>query len=265
MQNIMTTNEVIVAATQNCLSVGKKCLSFLKSLDLFTNVLAVDSGLKPCLLYDSNSANSGQVQRYLRSLQSSQIVSKSLFTLDLSGNILIVNKESALLHMIEILSCSSVGVIDISHALKTPVLYDSSRGELKNMMKKLRCIIQGFEHDNPDPLFVGELCKEWNLCTVFGALLGYPVTYWFDQNQSFENCLSMTPLTITTASAVWKTDAVSHTSCLYSFSIPVDLHQKSPSILKLWNNHLQEQFDKQHVFTDLTICKSTVTLPSVCL
>ncbi|CAL9704792.1 unnamed protein product [Knipowitschia caucasica] len=265
MQNIMTTNEVIMAATQKCLSVRKKCLSFLKSLDLFTNVLAVESGLKPCLLYDANSANSEQVQCYLRSLQSSQIISKSLFTLDLSGNTLIVNKESALLHVNEILSCSSVGVIDVCHSLKSPVLYDSSRGEFKNMMKKLILIIQGFEHDNPEPLFVGELCKEWNLCTVFGALLGYPVTYWFDQNKSFENCLSMTPLMINTVSAVWKTDAFSHTSCLYSFSIPVDLHQKLPSILKLWNNHLQEQFDKQHVFTDLTISESTVTLSSVCL
>ncbi|XP_072308500.1 UPF0739 protein C1orf74 homolog [Eucyclogobius newberryi] len=262
---MMATRDVIVAATQNCLSARKKSLSLLRSLDLFSQVLAVDLGLKPALLYDANCASSEQVQHYLSSLQSSQIVSESLFTLDLNDNTLIVNKEFVLLHIHEILNCGSVGVVDVSHLLKSPVLFDQSRGEFMDMMQKLQLLIQGCERHNPEPLYVGEQCEEWNLCTSFGVLLGYPVTYWFDQNKSFENCLSMTPLMVTSASATWKTDATSHTSCLYSFSIPVDLFKKSQSILKHWNSRLKERFEKQHVLTDLTICQTTVTLPSVCL
>ncbi|KAJ0068796.1 hypothetical protein NL108_010877 [Boleophthalmus pectinirostris] len=263
---MIATQEFIVSATQNYLSARKKSLSISRSLDLFTQVLAVDLGLKPALLYDANSASSEQVQQYLNFLQSSQMVSKSLFTLDLNGNTLIVNQDFSLLHLNEILSCGSVVVVNVSHLLKAPVLFDPSRGELMNVVQKLQVLIQGYkQHDAPKPLYVGEHCEDWNLCTVFGALLGYPVTYWFDQSKSFENCLSMTPLMVTTASAMRQTDNASHSCCLFSFSVPVDLFQRSQSILKRWNNRLQERFEKQHVLTDLTICQTTVTMASVCL
>uniref|UniRef100_A0A3B4A755 Uncharacterized protein n=1 Tax=Periophthalmus magnuspinnatus TaxID=409849 RepID=A0A3B4A755_9GOBI len=204
----MATQDIIATATQNYLSARRKSISLSRSLDLFTQVLAVDLGLKPALLYDTNCASSEQVQQYLNFLQSSQMVSKSLFTLDLNGNTLIVNQELCLLHLNEILTSDIMVVVDVSHLLKAPVLFDPSRGELMNVLQKLHLLIQGYkQHDAPKPLYVGDLCEDWNLCTVFGALLGYPVTYWFDQNKSFENCLSMTPLMVTTASATWQTDA----------------------------------------------------------
>lgn len=260
----MTTQEIVVAAAKKYLT-RRKSLALSKSLDLFTQVLAVDLGLKPALLYDSNCASSEQVQQYLSSLQSSQLVSKSLFILDLNGNILIVNQETVLFHINEILSEGNMGVVDVSHLLKSPVLYDLSRGEFVNMVQKLQLIIKGFEQDNCKPLYVGEQCEDWNLCMIFGLLLGYPVTYWFDQNKSYENCLSMTTLLVTKAAATWETDAASHTFCLYSFSVPVDLFHKTQSLVKNWNNRLQERFEKQHVLTNLNISQTSVTLASVCL
>lgn len=270
MQNVVNcsdsmeaTQEVIVAATQRWLSGKRKSLSISKSLDLFIQVLAVDKGLKPSLLYDSNGATAEQVQQYLNSLQSSQVVSKSLFTLDLNGNVMILNQESALIHLNDIINCGILGVVDVSPVLKSPVLTDQCK--LNNILSKIQLLIKDYRQDSPTPLYVGEHCEEWNLCAVFGILLGYPVAYWFDQTHSFENCLSMTPLMVTTASATWPTDSGSHTSCLYSFSVPWDLIPKLQSVIKHWNSRLEELFKKQELLKDLTICQTTVTLPSVCL
>lgn len=255
-----------MTAAKKYLSTRRKPLSYLKILDLFTNVLAVDLGLKPALLYDTNGSSSEQVQQYLRCLQSSQLVSKSLFTLDLNGNTLIVNQKIALFHLNEILHDGNVCLVDVSHSLKRPELHDLLREEFVNMVQKLQLLIKGFEqHDDREPLYAGEQCEDWNLCTVFGLLLGYPVTYWFDQNKSYENCLSLTTLMVTAAAATWEMDGLSHPTCLFSFSVPADLFHKTQPLLKNWEDSLQERFEKQHIFRNLTMSQTSVTLASVCL
>jgi len=261
----MSTQELFVAAARKCLSARRKSLSVTQSLDLAVQVSAVDLGLKPALLYDSNGTNTERVQQYLSSLQSSQLVSKSLLTLDLNGNTLIVNPVSVRSNLERLLRDNSVVVINVCHSLEKPAIAD--RGELKSIAQDLLLHLSGFEQlkEAEKPLYVGEKSEEWNLCTVFGLLLGFPVTYWFDQTNSFENCLSMTPLMVTTASATWQADAAGHTCCLYSFSVPAVLHKETQSSLEDWNLRLQERFQQQNVLKDLTVCKTTVTLPSVCL
>lgn len=262
----MATQASFVTAAKKYLSTRKKSLSVEKILDLFTQILAVDLSLKPAFLYDANSASSEQVHLYLSSLQSSQIVSKSLFTLDLNGNTLIVNKEYALFHLNEILSGDNVGVVDVSYLLKVPVLYNLSRGDFVNMVQQLQLIMENFDRNtNCKPLCVGKQCEDRNLCMIFGLLLGYPVTYWFDQNMSYETCLSMTTLMVTTAAATWETEALKHTSCLYSFSVPADLSCKTQPLLKNWDGRLRESFEKQHVFTNLNISQTLAPLASVSL
>ncbi|XP_073323944.1 UPF0739 protein C1orf74 homolog [Pagrus major] len=263
----MSTQELFVAAARKCLSAGRKSLSVPQSLELAAQVLAVDLGLKPALLYDSNSASADQVQQYLSSLQSSQLVSRSLLTLDLNGNALIVNPVAVRSNVEQLIHDGSLAVIDVCHSLEKPTVTDPLRGELKSMIQDLLLLLKGFEHLKEDekPHYAGEKSEEWNLCTVFGVLLGYPVTYWFDQNKSFENCLSMTPLMVTTASATWQADSAGHKCLLYSFSIPAVLLQATQPNLENWRLRLQERFQQQNVLKDLTVCQSTVTLPSVCL
>lgn len=262
----MSSQELFVAAARKCLSAGRKPLSVPQSLDLAAQVSAVDLGLKPALLYDSNGAGADQVQQYLSSLQSSQLVSKKLLTLDLNGNALIVNPLTVRTN-VEQLHGNSVAVIDVCHSLEEPTVADPLRGELKSMTHDLLCLLRESEElkEAEKPHHAGEMSEGWNLCTVFGLLLGYPVTYWFDQTKSFENCLSMTPLMVTTASATWQTDAAGHRCCLYSFSVPAALLKEVKSNLENWRLCLQERFQQQNVLKDLRVCQSTVTLPSVCL
>ncbi|XP_029286950.1 UPF0739 protein C1orf74 homolog [Cottoperca gobio] len=263
----MSTQELFVAAARKCLSAGRKSLSVPQSLDLAAQVSAVDLGLKPALLYDSNGAGADQVQQYLSSLQSSQLVSKSLLTLDLNGNTLIVNPLTARSKVEQLFHDNNVDVIDVCHTLQKPTIADPLRGELKSMTHGLLLLLRGFEHlkEAEKPHYVGGKSEEWNLCTVFGILLGFPVTYWFDQTKSFENCLPLTPLMVTTASATWQADTAGHRCCLYSFSVPAALLQTVQSNLENWRLCLQDRFQQQNVLKDLTVCQSTVTLPSVCL
>lgn len=260
----MSTQELFVAAARKCLSAGRKLLSVPQCLDLAAQVSAIDLGLKPALLYDSNGASADQLQLYLSSLQSSQLVSKSLLTLDLNGNALIVNPD-AVRSNVERLIRGDVAVVDVCHSLERPAVADLCR--LKSMANDLLLLLKGLQHlkEAEEPHYVGEESEEWNLCTVFGLFLGYPVTYWFDQTKSFENCLSMTPLMVTAASVTWQTDATAHRCCLYSFSIPAVLLEEIRPSLENWRLRLQERFQQQNVLQDLTVCQSTVTLPSVCL
>ncbi|KAK5872523.1 hypothetical protein PBY51_013214 [Eleginops maclovinus] len=263
----MSTQELFVAAARKCLSAGRKSLSVHQSLDLASQVLAVDLGLKPALLYDSNGAGADQVQQYLSSLQSSQLVSKALLTLDLNGNTLIVNPLTVRSKVEQIIHDKNVAVIDVCHSLEKPTIADPHRGELRSLTHDLLLLLKRLEQlkEAEKPHYVEEKPEEWNLCTVFGMLLGFPITYWFDQTKSFENCLSLTPLMVTAASATWQADSSGHRCCLYSFSVPAALLQAVQSSLENWKLSLQERFQQQNVFMDLTVCQSTVTLPAVCL
>lgn len=268
----MSPQETFVAAARKCLRVGRKSLSVPQSLNLAGMVLAVDLGLKPALLYDSNGAGSEQVQQYASALQCSQLVSKSILTLDFSGNTLVVNPLSVRRNLEQVLcgsssNSSSVRVIDVRHSLEKPVISDGFTPELQSVTRELLLVLRACEQltQAEKPLCVEEKCRGWNLCTVFGLLLGYPVTYWFDQTSSFENCLSMTPLMVTTATATWQTGSDDHRCCLFSFSVPAVLLTQTRSDLDSWRLHLQERFQRQSVFKDLVICQNTVTLPSVCL
>ncbi|XP_056129608.1 UPF0739 protein C1orf74 homolog [Lampris incognitus] len=263
----MSSQELFFASARKCLSVGKKSLSLPLSLDLAAQVLAIDLGLKPALLYDSNGASATQVQQYLNSLQSAQLVSESLHTLVISGNALIINRAIVMTNLEQMLLGSNVGVINVCHTLEKPIIADLLNKDLRSMTQDLLVILR--EHvelqETEKPLYIGDKSEPWNLCTLFGILLGYPVTYWFDQNKSFENCLAMTPLMVTKAWATWQADAEGHRCCLYSFSIPASLHKDTQSTVAYWDNRLKERFHRQTVLSNLTVCQSVVTLPSVCL
>ncbi|KAM9814279.1 UPF0739 protein C1orf74 homolog [Neosynchiropus ocellatus] len=257
LSEVMSLDPFITAARKH-VSHGKKSLSVAQSLDLAAQVSAVNLGLKPALLYDTNAATPEQVTRYLRSLQSDQLVSDSLHTLHLNDNTLIFNQVTLRSNLQRILNQNSMIVIDVCQSLETPAIID---GPLRGIAQDLLCLLEGQIKNTDETFYVPEKSHEWNLCTVFGLLLGYPATYWFDQTKSFENCLSMTPLSVTTASATLHT----HRFSLYSFSVPAALCKYTQAAVEDWKLHLQKGFQQQNVLEDLTISHSAVTLPSVCL
>lgn len=263
----MSSQDEFVAAARKCLSVGRKCLSVPQSLDLAAQVTAVDLGLKPALLYDSNGAGADQVQQYLSCVQSLRLASDHLLVLDLNGNAVIVDPKAVRSNVERVFCDGGAAVIDVRHSLEKPIVLDHRNGHIKTMISELLLFLRGLEQLKEDgkPLYAGTKPEDWNLCTVFGLLLGYPVTYWFDQTKSFENCLALTPLVVTTASASWQKEPSRHRCCLYSFSVPAALLHETRPLLQNWRGAVQERFQQQTLLQDLAICQTSVTLPSVCL
>ncbi|KAM6979675.1 UPF0739 protein C1orf74 homolog [Aplochiton taeniatus] len=262
----MAFQDIFIAAARKTLCVGKKSLSMCQCVEVASLVLAVNLGLKPALLYDINAANANQIQQYLKLLQSAQQISESLLVIAIDGNSLIINTAVTMNHLEKLIIGNSVAVIDVSHSLQQPCIANLHTGGLRTMIEALITFLQKYiKLSKADgPLHMEPMFEKWNLCTLFGILLGYPATYWFDQNKSFENCLAMTPLTVTKASVNWLAGEA-HKCCLQSFSIPELLQAETQLAMEDWNLQLQERFQQQTMFSELTISRSTVTLPAVTL
>ncbi|NWR77249.1 CA074 protein, partial [Centropus unirufus] len=105
----------------------------------------------------------------------------------------------------------------------------------------------------------------WNLCTIFGVLLGYPVAYTFSVEEGDENCLAMTPLRVFTVQAACPRIKDGLVVQIYSFSVPESLCVELKEVLDAWCEELKEAFSTQSDFVDLCISSKVVSLPAVAL
>lgn len=263
----MVSADVFISSAQKFLCCGRKKRQIPRSscLDMAVQIIAVDLGLKPAVLYDLNGACAEQIQRYVSSLKDAGVLTTTLQIFSINGNCLVVNLNLMKEHLSEALRKKSFLVVDVCPWEDQPSLtvMDSST---ERMVKDVLDLIMDKEDQCPSVSVVGEeLYDCWNLCTLFGILLGYPASYWFDQAQSFENSLGMTPLVVNKVWVCWPVCDTKHNSCLYSFSVPEVLWAEVETSIKNWVDHLRSRFSKQTVLTELSISKETVILPSVAL
>lgn len=258
----MVAREMLISAAQKLLCPRKKRLPPSTCLDVTVQIMAVDLGVKPALLYDSNAASPEQLHLYLSSLQESGVVTNSLRILSIDDNTFIFNPATVQSHLDELLKSKSLLLIDVCPSRKQPVLAGFEK-RTEDMIKSLSGV---FMNEIYSVILMGEeLYSDWNLCTLFGILLGYPASYWFDQTNGFGNCLCMTPLVVCTVWITWQIHDINHRCCLYSFSVPEELWSDVQSHMQQWMDHLRERFNKQTVLTDLCFSRDAVTLPSVTL
>ncbi|XP_064155681.1 UPF0739 protein C1orf74 homolog isoform X1 [Anguilla rostrata] len=267
LMSVMGLPECFVVAARQFLTSGKKkFLSVPSCLSLAVQVLAVDSGLKPAMVYDTNSAGPDQVQRYLDKLRALGHVKNAVRIVTIDDNILIINLDLIIMHLEELLLKKNVAVIDVSKSRDQPALATMESSGIEESMQGILHSMRTLERDSLVVPAVGEqLCAGWNLCSVYGILLGFPATYWFDQKRSFENCLSMVPLVVTTARASWDAVAGGYKQVFSSFSIPQLLIKETQPLLDSWTEKLQERFSQQSTFSALTVSTETVRLPSLSL
>ncbi|XP_043818273.1 UPF0739 protein C1orf74 homolog [Dromiciops gliroides] len=260
--------QALVEVAQKTLGVGKRrgpprsvCLH------LAGEVRAVAQGLKPAVLYDCNAAGADQVQRYVGELQRLGLLPQALHILELGENILIVNPGQACQHIQQVLLSPMTFFVDISSFRSHPALCPLDElGDLKDHLAELMTHLQSLERNPFLPISRSELSSAgWNLCTVFGILLGYPVPYFFHLAQGDSNCLALIPLRVFTArtSCCWLTDLPQIQ--LYSFSVPESLYPALKDMLDVWVEDLRARYGAQGDFADLTISTEVVTLPSVVL
>ncbi|KAL8164628.1 UNVERIFIED_CONTAM: hypothetical protein K2H54_054384 [Gekko kuhli] len=253
--------------TNRHLRAGKRGLSRSSSLRLAGEIRAVAAGLKPAFLYDYNSAGAPQILSYVRQLQAISDHGSRLHVLSIADHVLIVNVDVMVPWLETLLLGNKVSFVDVSAARPSPSLcntpgVDSIKGHISEILSHLKALAG-------DPSWVlsssAVFSAEWNLCTLFGVLLGYPAAYSFPTRENFDNCLALTPLRVFTV----------HTTCcsisndlrvrLYSFSVPENLYSLMKTGIDEWCETLQDASRSQKDFSDLCITTEIVTLEAVAL
>ncbi|CAH1265012.1 C1orf74 [Branchiostoma lanceolatum] len=206
-------------------------------------------------------------------------------TADLMCDILAVDRDTSVAHLEAVQSDWHNFVVDVTFSLPEPrpatgfctqTVRDCARDVVQYIAATMRdtSILQG----NITP---GE---SWNISTLFGLLVGYPVLYWYDPTQD-STCLSMVPLLVynvyvcldhdsaTTAATALGEKSVcdcpdernNHKHKLYSFSIPKNVKQDFSKQIDCWFKRVQEEFALQDAFCCLEMKCSEMTLPTVAL
>lgn len=257
--------QLLVAAAQQTLGMGKKrSPPRAACLHLAGEVLAVARGLKPALLYDCNCAGASELQSYLEELLGLGFLSQRLHILEIGENSLIVSLEHVCQHLEQVL-LGTIAFVDVSSSQPHPsICFLDQLQDLKARVAEIIMHLQGLQRDPSLAVSSSRLhSSDWNLCTVFGILLGYPVSYTFHLNQGGDNCLALTPLRVFTARISWMLGQPP--VLLYSFSVPESLFPALRDILNTWEKDLRTRCGTQSDIADLSISSEIVTLPAVAL
>ncbi|XP_015740713.2 UPF0739 protein C1orf74 homolog [Coturnix japonica] len=258
----------LVAAAREALGAGsKRRLAAARALQLAGEVLAVAVGLKPALLYDCGVAGPAELRNYVERLQEAGLGLCCLHLLGMEGEVLLLHPGRARRQLEAALHAHPAPFMDVAATRSSPALCGPAEAAaIRRHLEALLAHLVAVEEAANSPVSCSEVVATgWNLCTVFGVLLGYPAAYTFPVEEGAENCLALTPLRVFTV----------HASCLriqgglrvqiYSFSIPESLCMKLKEVLDAWSKELRDDFSAQSDFIDLCISSEVVSLPAVAL
>lgn len=262
-------HQLLINAARYYLQSGKKKgFSPSAALSLAGEILAVAAGLKPAFLYDYNAAGVTQIRSYVQQLQTISQCGCRFHVLSIGDNVLILNVDTMLMWLkMLLLQNTHVYLIDISASRECCGLCEPKDVSLiKSHISEILNHIKALAADSCQMLSSSAIfSSEWNLCTVFGVLLGYPASYNFPAQKNSDNCLTLAPLRMFTVRATCCKLREDLRVRFYSFSVPENLYPVLRSGLDAWCEKLKDAFKAQQDFTHLSITAEIVTLKAVAL
>ncbi|XP_060034308.1 UPF0739 protein C1orf74 homolog isoform X1 [Erinaceus europaeus] len=256
------TPALLVAAARRTLGSGRSP-RHATCLQLAAEVLAVARGLKPALLYDLGHAGPGALRSFLLELHGLGLLPAGLHVLAVGEHSLVLSPERARRHLRHVLA-GAVAFVDVSGS--RPELCSPRRPELAALVAALALHLRALPRaPAPEPAVTCSSLPpaDWNLCTLFGILLGYPAPYTFRPGPRADNCLALTPLRVFAVHAPWLPARPPVLLC--SFSVPESLLPAVRGVLDSWEADLRTRWRTQSDFGDLSITSEVVTLPAVAL
>ncbi|XP_072025565.1 UPF0739 protein C1orf74 homolog [Amphiura filiformis] len=281
------------------------------------DIIAVCQGIKPGFLYDYGAVSShslaaltSDVFQTISHEQSKGGKKCDMCVITLEQDVMLVNIEALYRRLEEQEHCmesSTSNIIDVSENLKSPQIlsFSSPHGiklkqelhrfcaQCKQLLSKRNVDVKVAEVELPET-------ENFNLTTIFGLLIGYPVFYWYQGGAEAANCLDMVPLIVYEIVCDLRnnfTDSQSQTShtydgfqsstkhcdgskaeslpskdddllksghAVYSFSIPECVSDHCRERIHSWFHNLQDGVTKT-LITNLQMSQKTVNLPSVAL
>ena len=188
-----------------------------KYKELSVNIFFLLRNLKPGVLWDFGKVD-------IQKLLGLKCIISDLLIIVLGVDIFITSK-TVILQSLTKISDEPPYFINIGRTLKQPepASSDVVRNQTSFVSYVLILISEATEH-----VVTVELRSEWNLCSVFGILLGFPVVYYSDQEEG--NCLAGQDLVLYKV----RTDLCSPTS----FSVPADLEPQATVQISGWEGEL---------------------------
>ncbi|XP_069627948.1 UPF0739 protein C1orf74 homolog [Haliaeetus albicilla] len=257
----------LVAAAREELGTGRRRWPAARALQLAGEVLAVAAGLKPALLYDCGAAGPAELRRYLARLREAGLAPRRLHLLGAQGSVLLLQPGLARRRLAAVLRARPAPFVDVSAGRRGPAICGPAEAEaVRGHLAALLAHLGAAEAASSGPVSSSEVVPAgWNLCTVVGVLLGYPVAYAFAAEEGAENCLALTPLRVFTVQASCPRIKDGLRVQIYSFSIPESLCVELEEVLGAWCEELKKAFSMQSDFVDLCISSEVVSLPAVAL
>lgn len=184
-----------------------------------------------------------------------EINSSEIRVLKINDHRIVCNVDNCMLRLQSVIDGDSATCLSFINISKNDIPSILSGEHLdKTIIEACRCIRNSLTYSKPidEVTLVTVNIEQVNLCTIFGILLGYPVTYYFDDIEKGSNCLSMTPLVIV------KIHDVSSQMEIFSFSYPQCLQHNLKSVVNDW---ISRCTTNKSIFIKYEI----VTLPFVAL
>ena len=214
------------------------------------------TGVKPCLLWDLGGNNTPTSLLSLQAVLGPQ----RLVVLSLAGDLLLAYRSTLQSHLSHLLEQPPV-LVDCSAGLAGPVVAEA--GVTASLVTWLASIQRQLISSQRDTVEIetqqvifslfGFLTpadwQDWNLTTVFGAVLGYPAVYYTSPEAGEDNCLTDLPL------AVYRLGDFSPAPT--SFSVPLVLESQLGAWLEAWRGRA--------LAAGLAVNREVVCLPVVAL
>lgn len=147
-------------------------------------------GLKPCLLIDTIAVSGirRQIEELITHINSTTSCG-SKDTIDIK--ILTIAEDYLLVNMHEIVLRikDERYYINISSCLELPIIMDNSN-TIKSMINNISAQLQNVFTETSDTTIKDIIIhSDWNITTIFGILLDYPVVYWYSDMVDVKTCL----------------------------------------------------------------------------
>jgi len=201
----------------------KNLVSRKKISELSIDLIFLINNLKPCILWDYDQADPNEL------LKLNELFGKDLIILVIGLDCVITFAER-LKYLLNNFLASTPNFIDVSAALNSPQVVSYSKVKhVKEMVQSMLAQLNIKEHSS---LLEVRLSEKWNLSTLFGILLGFPVVYYYDI--SGDNCLSNLSLNVWKVGCKWKSIMV----WPISFSVPCDVEESFQTEIENWWNRV---------------------------
>lgn len=205
---------------------GKKRLKNIS--DISINLIALIVGLKPSVLWDFCFADVEKLKALLKLAFEEE--THKLGIVQVNGDLFVCELAALVRHLKHSVQKPPV-IVDVSK--ENPSACLANCGTVNKVQEMTNSVIEQLQElGQSKELAVVELKIDlsWNITTLYGLLLGFPVLYWFNHLQSSDNCLSCQDLQVHSIEVISDKFSGSPTS----FSVPLSLSSLTEKAVLTW-------------------------------